>query len=175
MTAIVRKYRGIAPKLGSGVYLAPTAAVVGDVELGDEVSVWYGAVLRGDVGGIRIGRRTNVQDLACIHMSKDISHAEIADHVTIGHGAVIHGARIETGVLVGIGSIVLDNAVIGSESLVAAGSLVPADFVAPPRVLVRGSPAKVVRELDEDEWTLGRRLAERYVGVAREHALEDDA
>jgi carbonic anhydrase/acetyltransferase-like protein (isoleucine patch superfamily) len=173
MNGIVRKYRGIAPRFGQGVYLAPTAAVVGDVELGDEVSVWYGAILRGDVGHIRIGRRTNVQDLACIHMSKDISHADIADHVTIGHNAVIHGARIGTGALIGIGSILLDNAVIGEESLVAAGSLVPADFNAPPRVLVRGSPAKVVRDLSEEEWTLGRRLAERYVGVARDHERED--
>jgi carbonic anhydrase/acetyltransferase-like protein (isoleucine patch superfamily) len=173
MSGIVRKYRGIAPRMGQNVYLAPTAAVIGDVEIGEESSIWYGAVLRGDVGKIRIGRRTNVQDLACIHMSKDISNAEIADHVTIGHNAVIHGARIEAGALIGIGSIVLDNAVIGAECLVAAGALVPADFVAPPRVLVRGSPAKVVRDLTEEEWTLGRRLAERYVGVARDHASED--
>jgi carbonic anhydrase/acetyltransferase-like protein (isoleucine patch superfamily) len=173
MSGIIRKYRGIAPVIERGVYLAPTAAVVGDVSIGEESSIWYGAVLRGDVGRIRIGRRTNVQDLACIHMSKDISSAEIDDHVTIGHGAVIHGARIETGALIGIGSILLDNAVIGAESLVAAGSLVAADFVAPPRVLVRGSPAKVVRDLTEEEWTLGRRLAERYVGVARDHASED--
>ena len=174
MIGIVRKYRGIAPKLGRGVYLAPTAAIVGDVTLGDEASVWYGAVLRGDVGSIRIGNRTNVQDLVCIHMSRDLSHAVVADDVTIGHGAVIHGARIEAGALIGIGSILLDNAVIGAESLVAAGALVPADFQAPPRVLVRGSPAKVVRDLTEQEWTLGRRLAERYVGVARDHALEDE-
>jgi gamma-carbonic anhydrase len=173
MTAIVRKYRGIAPRLAASVYLAPTAAIVGDVEIGEDSSIWYGAVLRGDVGHIRIGRRTNVQDLACIHMSRDLSHAEIGDEVTIGHNAVIHGARIEAGALIGIGSILLDNAVIGSESLVAAGALVPADFVVPPRVLVRGSPAKVIRELTEEEWTLGRRLAERYVGVARDHKRED--
>jgi carbonic anhydrase/acetyltransferase-like protein (isoleucine patch superfamily) len=125
------------------------------------------------VGRIRIGRRTNIQDLACIHMSRDLSHAQIDDEVTIGHNAVIHGARIGAGALIGIGSILLDNVVIGSESLVAAGALVPADFVAPPRVLVRGSPAKVIRDLTEEEWTLGRRLAERYVGVARDHARED--
>ena len=173
MSGIIRKYRGIAPVTAPGVYLAPTAAVVGDVSIGEESSIWYGAVLRGDVGKIRIGRRTNVQDLACIHMSKDISSAEIADDVTIGHGAVIHGGRVEAGALIGIGSILLDNAVIGEECLVAAGSLVPADFVARPRVLVRGSPAKIVRDLTEEEWTLGRRLAERYVGVARDHARED--
>jgi carbonic anhydrase/acetyltransferase-like protein (isoleucine patch superfamily) len=174
MRGIVRKYRGIAPRIGRGVYLAPTAAVVGDVELGEESSVWYGAVLRGDVGRIRIGRATNVQDLACLHMSKDLSNTEIADYVTIGHSAVIHGARIGEGALIGIGSILLDNVEIGPECLVAAGALVTADFRAPPRTLVQGRPAKVIRALSEEEWTLGRRLAERYVGVAREHALEDD-
>src|SRR5688500_16034185 len=106
-------------------------------------------------------------------MARDLSHAQIDDEVTIGHNAVIHGARIGAGALIGIGSILLDNAVIGSESLVAAGALVPADFVAPPRVLVRGSPAKVIRDLTEEEWTLGRRLAERYVGVALDHRRED--
>jgi carbonic anhydrase/acetyltransferase-like protein (isoleucine patch superfamily) len=169
MTACVRPYRQFVPKLASGVYLAPTAAVIGDVELGEDASVWYGAVLRGDVGRIRVGRRTNVQDLACIHMSRDRSHAEIGDEVTIGHAVVIHGARVEAGALIGIGAILLDNAVIGSEALVAAGSLVPAGMQVPPRVLVRGQPARVIRDLTEEEWTEGRRLAERYVGVAGDH------
>jgi carbonic anhydrase/acetyltransferase-like protein (isoleucine patch superfamily) len=173
MTGIIRPFRGITPRLGSGVYLAPTAAVVGDVELGDEVSVWYGAVLRGDVGRIRIGRGTNVQDLACIHMSLGLSHAEIGEHVTIGHHATIHGARVENGALIGIGAILLDNAVIGQESWVGAGALVPAGMQVPPRVLVLGQPARVVRELDEKDYVLGRRLAERYIGVASEHALTD--
>jgi gamma-carbonic anhydrase len=173
MSGIVRPYRGIAPRLGASVYLAPTAAVVGDVELGDETSVWYGAVLRGDVGKIRIGHRTNVQDLACIHMSLGLSHAEIGDFVTIGHHATIHGARIEDGVLIGIGSIVLDNAVIGHEAWVGAGALVPVGMRVPPRTLVLGQPARVVRELAEEDYLLGRRLAERYVGVAREHATVD--
>jgi gamma-carbonic anhydrase len=173
MNAIVRAYRGIVPRLGASVYLAPTAAVVGDVELGDEASVWYGAVLRGDVGQIRIGRRTNVQDLACIHMSLGLSNAEIGDEVTIGHHANIHGARIEDGALIGIGSIVLDNAVIGHEAWVGAGALVPLGMRVPPRTLVMGQPARIVRELDEKDYLLGRRLAERYVGVAREHAAVD--
>jgi carbonic anhydrase/acetyltransferase-like protein (isoleucine patch superfamily) len=173
MSGIVRPYRGIAPHLGANVYLAPTAAVVGDVELGDETSVWYGAVLRGDVGKIRIGQRTNVQDLACIHMSLGLSHAEIGDFVTIGHHATIHGARIQDGALIGIGSIVLDNAVIGHEAWVGAGALVPAGMQVPPRTLVLGQPARVVRELAEEDYLLGRRLAERYVGVAREHATVD--
>ena len=172
MTAIVRAYRGIVPRLGQSVYLAPTAAVIGDVEIGDESSIWYGAVLRGDVGQIRIGRRTNVQDLACLHMSLGESNAVIGDHVTIGHQATIHGATIGDGALIGIGAILLDNAVIGSEAMVAAGSIVPAKLEVPPRTLARGQPARIVRDLTEDEWRLGRKLAERYVGVARDHAAE---
>jgi carbonic anhydrase/acetyltransferase-like protein (isoleucine patch superfamily) len=173
MTAIVRPYRGISPRLADSVYLAPTAAVVGDVEIGEDSSVWYGAVLRGDVGKIRIGRRSNVQDLACIHMSLGISNAEIGDEVTIGHHANIHGARVEDGALIGIGSILLDNAVIGHEAWVAAGALVPVGMKVPPRVLVVGQPAKIVRELSEEDYLLGRRLAARYVGVARDHAEVD--
>jgi carbonic anhydrase/acetyltransferase-like protein (isoleucine patch superfamily) len=135
------------------------------------VSVWYGAVLRGDVGHIRIGARTNVQDQACIHMSLGVSHAEIGAEVTIGHHATIHGARVEDGALIGIGAILLDNAVIGEEAWVGAGALVPAGMQVPRRVLVLGQPARVIRELDEKDYLLGRKLAERYVGVAREHAL----
>lgn len=173
MSAIVRPYRGVSPRLASGVYLATTAAVVGDVELGEGVSVWYGAVLRGDVGHIRVGRGSNVQDLACIHMTLGVSHAEVGESVTIGHHATIHGARIEAGALVGIGSIVLDNAVVGEEAWVGAGALVPAGMRVRPRVLVLGQPARVVRELTPEECGLGRLLAESYVGVAREHALAD--
>lgn len=168
-SAFVRPYGEHVPVLAGGVFVAPTAVVVGDVEIGEDSSIWYGAVLRADVGRIRIGRRTNVQDQSCVHMSLGISHAELGDEVTIGHGVMIHGARVEDGALVGIGAILLDNAVIGSEALVAAGSLVPAGMQVPPRTLVRGQPARVIRELTEKEWTEGRRLAERYVGVARNH------
>ncbi|HEV8550309.1 MAG TPA: gamma carbonic anhydrase family protein [Polyangiaceae bacterium] len=171
----MRPFAGVAPRLGSGVYLAPTAAVVGDVTLGDEVSLWYGAVLRGDVGTITIGHGSNVQDLACIHMSLGISNAEIGRYVTIGHQVTIHGAKVGDGALIGIGAILLDNSVIGSEAWVAAGSLVPAGMQVPPRTLVRGQPARPVRDLTEAEWREGRKLAERYIGVAREHARVDAA
>ena len=173
MSGIVRPYRGMVPKLGERVYLAPTAAVVGEVEIGDESSVWYGAVLRGDVGKITIGRRTNVQDLTCIHTSLGISTAVIGDDVTIGHQVTIHGARVEDGALIGIGSILLDNCVIGAEAWVAAGSLVTAGTIVKPRTLVRGQPARYVRDLTEQECGEGRKLAARYVGVAREHASVD--
>jgi gamma-carbonic anhydrase len=173
MNPLVRAYRGIVPRLAPSVYLAPNASVIGDVEIGEESSIWYGAVLRGDVGRIRIGCRTNVQDLACLHMSLGQSHAVIGDDVTVGHNAVIHGAIVEAGALIGIGAILLDNAVIGSEAMVAAGSVVPAKMVVPPRTLARGQPARIVRELTEEEWRLGKKLAERYVGVARDHRAED--
>lgn len=169
MAPVVRGFQGKRPRLGSRAYLAETAVVVGDVELGDDASVWFGAVLRGDVGHIRIGARTNIQDLCLIHMTSNISHAEIGEEVTVGHSAVIHGARVGAGALIGMGAILLDNAEIGEEALVAAGSLVPAGMSVPPRTLVRGTPARVVRELGSDEWGEGRRLAEHYVALAREH------
>ncbi len=166
-------FEGKAPRIDPNAFVAPGARLIGDIEIGPEASVWYNCVLRGDMNRIRIGARSNVQDGSCLHMTTDLSHAVIGEDVTVGHNAIVHGATVEDGALIGMGSILLDNAVIGSESLVAAGGLVPADFVAPSRVLVRGSPAKVIRDLTEEEWTLGRRLAERYVGVARDHARED--
>lgn len=170
MAAIVRAFGSKTPRLGTGVYLADTAVITGDVVLGDQASVWFGSVLRGDVGWIRVGARSNIQDLSMLHMSRDLSNAEIGEDVTVGHGVIIHGARIGSGALVGMGAILLDNVVIGDEALVAAGSLVTSGTVVPPRHLVRGSPAKVVRELDEEEWTTGRRLAARYVELARGYA-----
>jgi carbonic anhydrase/acetyltransferase-like protein (isoleucine patch superfamily) len=166
---VVRGFSGRAPRFGERVYLAETAVVVGDVELGDDVSIWFGAVLRGDVGYIRIGARTNIQDLSMLHMSLDISNTEIGEDCTIGHNVVIHGAKIGSGALIGMGAILLDNVIVGEESLIGAGSLVRSGFEVPPRRLVLGNPARVVRELEGDEITQGRVLAARYVEVARAH------
>jgi gamma-carbonic anhydrase len=169
MQALVRPFGDSTPRIAPSVFLAETAVVVGDVEIGEDSSVWFGAVLRGDVGWIRIGRRSNIQDLCMLHMSRDLSNTEIGDEVTVGHGVIIHGARIGDGALVGMGAILMDNAVIGAEALVAAGTLVPAGLEVPPRTLVRGQPGKVVRELTEAEWKTGRMLAARYIGVAAVH------
>jgi len=169
MTPLVRRFADRVPELDPSVFLAETAVVVGDVSIGARSSVWFGSVLRGDVGFIRIGRASNIQDLCMLHMSRDLSNTVIGDEVTVGHGVIIHGATIGDGALIGMGAILMDNAVIGSEALVAAGTLVPAGMQVPPRSLVRGSPGKVVRELSEEEWTQGRMLAARYVGVAEEH------
>ncbi|HVK64130.1 MAG TPA: gamma carbonic anhydrase family protein [Polyangium sp.] len=178
--ALVLPYGDHSPRLGRGVFLAPNATLVGDVELGDEASVWFGAVLRGDIGPIRIGARTNVQDLACLHLTDGGSGAQlrlperspraetgskttIGADVTIGHGAILHGCTVEDGCLIGMGSIVLDNAVIGAGSVIAAGALVPPRMVIPPRSMVKGSPAKVVREVTDEEAMLGLAGAMHYV------------
>lgn len=167
--ALVLPYGDHAPRLGRGVFLAPNATLVGDVELGDEASVWFGAVLRGDIGPIRIGPRTNVQDLACLHLTDGVSKTTIGADVTIGHGAILHGCTVEDGCLIGMGSIILDNAVIGAGSVIAAGALVPPRMVIPPRSMVKGSPAKVVREVTDEEAMLGIAGAAHYVVNAQRY------
>lgn len=176
MRALVKPFEGHTPVFGRGVRLAENATVVGDVVLGDGVNLWYGGVVRGDVGKVRIGRNANLQDLCCVHMTKYKSDAILGDDVSIGHGAIIHGAIVEDGVLVGMGAIVMDNARIGEQSIVGAGSLVTQDVVVPPRSLVMGRPARVVRPLKDEELLAGFKTAERYLGLARAQfaAYEDD-
>jgi carbonic anhydrase/acetyltransferase-like protein (isoleucine patch superfamily) len=170
--AILRAHAGQRPSIGRDVFLADNATLVGAVEVGDEASIWYGAVLRGDVGRVLIGARTNIQDNATIHMTHQVSHALIGCDVIVGHNAVIHGAQIEDGVLIGMSSVVLDNARIGAGSWVAAGSVVPPNFVVPPGMLVRGSPARVVREVRAEEREWARQGVARYIELARQHRLE---
>jgi carbonic anhydrase/acetyltransferase-like protein (isoleucine patch superfamily) len=153
--ALILPFGGRRPRIGRDVFLAPNATLIGDVEIADEASVWFGAVLRGDIGPIRIGPRSNVQDLACVHMTEGLSAAVVGADVTIGHGAILHGCVVEDRCLVGMGSVILDNAQIGAGSLVAAGSVVTPKTVVPPRSLVRGAPAKVIREVTEAEGALG--------------------
>lgn len=168
---IIRAFRGKAPKIAASAFIADGVVIIGDVEIGEHASIWYNTVLRADVGSIRIGARSNVQDGSCVHMTSNLSHAIIGAECTVGHNAIVHGATVEDGVLVGMGAILLDNAVIGTESLVAAGTLVPPRAVIPPRSMVRGQPGKVVRELSEEERQEGRRGAAHYAELAREHEL----
>jgi carbonic anhydrase/acetyltransferase-like protein (isoleucine patch superfamily) len=165
----VRPFRGIHPKIAPGVFIADTARVIGDVEIAAGASVWFGSVLRGDVGAIRIGARSNIQDLSMLHLSLGISNTVIGEDVTIGHGVIVHGAIIGDGALIGMGAILLDNCEIGAEALIAAGTVLTAGSKIPPRTLVVGQPGKVVRELTESEWQQGRLLAARYVEVAQAH------
>jgi carbonic anhydrase/acetyltransferase-like protein (isoleucine patch superfamily) len=172
MAGVVRAFRGVSPRLGEGVFIADNAALIGDVELGKDSSVWFGSVLRGDVGSIRVGARSNIQDLSLVHLSSGISNTVIGDEVTVGHNVIVHGAHIGDGALIGMGAILLDNCEIGEEALVAAGSLVTAGTKVPPRVLVRGQPARIARDLREHEWQQGRLLAAHYVELARSHRAE---
>jgi len=169
MVDIFRAFKGVWPKVADGVYVTDTARIIGDVDLGADVSIWYGSVLRGDVGSIRIGARTNIQDLSMLHMSTGISNTLIGEEVTVGHNVVIHGALIGDGALIGMGAILLDNCEIGAEAVIAAGTVVTAGAKIPPRTLVVGTPGKVVRELREGEWQQGRILAARYVELAQAH------
>lgn len=167
----IRPFRGLSPRIAPDAFIADGAIVIGDVEIGAAASVWYGCVLRGDVGFIRVGARSNIQDLSCIHMTTDLSNTVIGEDVTVGHGVIVHGARIGDGALIGMGAILMDNAEIGAESLVAAGALVPAGMQVPPRTLVRGQPGRVIRDLTESEWGQGRRGATRYLELSAAHRL----
>lgn len=162
-------FQGVTPLIGPNVFLADNAVVIGDVELAEGASVWFGTVLRGDVGPIRIGPRTNVQDLTMIHTTKDVSRTVLGADITVGHGCILHGCQIGDRCLVGMGSILLDNVVIGEDSLIAAGSLLTSRMVVPPRSLVMGRPARVVRELEPGELVAGLKGAQRYVGLAAEY------
>ena len=136
------------PETGKRCYIAPTAAVIGDVSMGDDVSVWFGAAVRGDSASITIGEGTNIQDNATVHCGVG-APAVLGRNVSVGHNAVVHSAVLEDGVLVGIGAVVLDGAVVGEGSIVAAGALVTKDARIPPRSLVMGVPGKVVRSVPE--------------------------
>jgi carbonic anhydrase/acetyltransferase-like protein (isoleucine patch superfamily) len=160
---------GVVPRFGAGVFVAPNASVIGDVVIGDESSLWFGTVVRGDVFPIRIGARTNVQDNTVIHVTGGKSPTTIGDDVTVGHLALVHGCTIGDRCLIGMGSILLDDAVVEEECLVAAGSLVPPRMRIPARSLVMGRPAKVVRTLDQADLEHMREAAALYVGYARKY------
>jgi len=170
---MIRSYKGRWPKLGDRVYVDVSAQVIGDVELGDHASVWMNAVVRGDVNGIRIGRGTNVQDNCVLHVTAE-HRTELAEDVTVGHSVTLHGCRVGSRSLIGIGAIVLNGAEVGEESVVAAGALVPEGMKIPPRSLVMGMPAKVRREVTDEERQGLRRLAENYLAY-KETYLEESA
>lgn len=137
-------------KIHPSAYIHASALILGDVSLGEGASVWPGAVLRGDYNSIHVGKNTNIQDLALLHIREDLP-CILGDNITVGHGALVHACRVEDNVLIGMGAILLDGCCIGKGSWVGAGSLVPPGMIVPPGVLVLGSPAKILRNLSEDE------------------------
>jgi gamma-carbonic anhydrase len=148
---VIREYKGLRPHVAPTAFIESSAQVIGDVHLGDQSSVWFNCVIRADVNHVRIGRDTNIQDGAVVHVTHDRFPTIIGDCVTVGHSAVIHGCTIESHSLIGIGAIVLDGAVVGEHTLVAAGSLVTPGTIIPAGSLVMGSPARVRRSLTEEE------------------------
>ena len=153
------------PAFGTGVYIAQGATVLGDVTLGDYASVWFNAVLRGDINRIVVGHHSNIQDNAVLHLA-DRFPCLLGNYVTVGHAAVIHACTIGDEVLVGMGSVILDGAVIGAQSIVGARALVPQGMQIPSGSLVLGTPAKVVRQLTPEERSGLIQMAEKYVKVA---------
>jgi carbonic anhydrase/acetyltransferase-like protein (isoleucine patch superfamily) len=147
--ALVRPVRGFDPKIGRNCFLAETAVIIGDVVVGDDCSIWYGAVLRGDVNSIKVGNRVNIQDGAVLHTLYNRSIVEIGDDVSIGHNAIIHGAKIGNNVLVGMGAILLDNAIIPDNTIIAAGALVLSNAILEPGTWA-GIPAKLVKPVTEE-------------------------
>lgn len=160
---MLRPHRGRMPRVHPTAYIDDSAQVIGDVEIGEESSVWMLAVIRGDVHRIRIGRRSNVQDGTVVHVMRDTHATTVGDEVTIGHAAVIHGCTIEDRCLIGMAAILLNGARVGRESIVAAGALVVEGMVIPPRSLVMGSPGKVKRSLTDAEVADIQAYADRYV------------
>jgi carbonic anhydrase/acetyltransferase-like protein (isoleucine patch superfamily) len=148
---MINSFNGIGPKIHPTAYIADGAIVIGDVEICEDSSVWFGSVIRGDVNSIRIGARTNIQDGTIIHVSSKTHSTTLEDEITVGHRVTLHGCYVEHGCLIGIGSILLDGVRIGRNSLVAAGSLLTPGSIIPPHSLVMGSPAKVKRELTAEE------------------------
>jgi gamma-carbonic anhydrase len=166
---MVRSFEGRRPDVSRAAFVAASAELTGEVELGDGASVWYGAVLRADLAPIKLGAGTNVQDGAVMHVAEGLPCA-LGDDVTVGHRAILHGCSIGDRCLIGMGAILLDGSVIGEESIVGAGALVTQGKSFPPRSMILGSPAKVARELRPDEVAGLREHARAYVDLARRTA-----
>jgi carbonic anhydrase/acetyltransferase-like protein (isoleucine patch superfamily) len=171
----IYSHNDVVPLLGRDVFVAPSATVIGDVHLGDESSVWFGAVLRGDVFPIRFGARTNVQDGSVVHVTGGQAATTVGDDVTVGHMVLLHGCTVGNRCLIGMGSVLLDGAEIGDDCLVAAGSLVTPRTKIPPRSLVVGRPAKRVREVNDADLKMiseGSRLYREYSRTFRSSAVK---
>jgi carbonic anhydrase/acetyltransferase-like protein (isoleucine patch superfamily) len=163
----VRAFKGITPRIHPTCFIEQSAQVIGDVELGEGSSIWFNTVVRGDVNRIRIGRRTNIQDLSLIHVLKDRHATTIGDDVTVGHHVVLHGCTVGHRVLVGMSAVLMDGVEVGDDCIIAAGALLTPGTRIPPGMLALGSPAKPKRPLTPDEREWLTRSAANYVEYAR--------
>jgi carbonic anhydrase/acetyltransferase-like protein (isoleucine patch superfamily) len=160
---MIRSYQGKTPVVPESCYVDPSAQVIGDVELGEQASVWMNAVIRGDVNSIRIGAKSNVQDGAVLHGMRYLYPVTVGEMVTIGHNATVHGCTLGDNVLVGIGAVILNHAKIGEGSIIAAGAVIPEHAVIPPRSLVVGVPGKVKKTLGEEDQKMILQYAQNYL------------
>lgn len=171
---MIKEYKGIIPKIHPSVFVAESADLIGKINIEENSSIWYGAVLRGDVDSIRIGQYTNVQDQTVIHADTDIPTI-IGDHVTIGHSAVIHSCEIKNNVLIGMGSIILPNVTIHENVIIGAGTLIPPGKEIPSNSMVFGSPAKIIRDLTEKEINKIYESSIHYKELAEDYLVGGDA
>lgn len=169
--AIIDRYLRAMPRFGARVVVFPGAAVVGDVALGEDVSIWYGAVLRGDLASVSVGARTNIQDGAVVHVA-DGAACEIGEEIVVGHRAMLHACRVEDGCLVGMQATILDGAVIGHGSVVGAGALVTQRTIIPPHSLVLGAPARVIRKLEDKDEAFHRSMAHKYMRLKENYRCD---
>jgi gamma-carbonic anhydrase len=169
---MIRSFRGRTPKIPASAYIDPAAVIIGDVTIGEQSSVWPCVVIRGDVNWIRVGARTNIQDGSVLHVMKDTHPLVLGDAVTIGHGVMLHGCTIESNVLIGMGSILLNGAKIGTGSIVAAGTLVPEGAIVPPGSLFMGHPGKLRRALTLEDQASIEAYAARYIEYSETYKSE---
>ena len=166
---MISPFNHIEPKIHETAFIADNAVVIGDVEIGEDASVWFGSVVRGDVNFIRIGARTNIQDLTMIHVSSKTHSTVLEEEITVGHNVTLHGCYVERGCLIGIGAILMDGVRVGAHSLVGAGSLLTPGTQIPPRSLVLGSPARVKRELTDEELAYLDKSWRNYVELKKHY------
>lgn len=173
--ALIKEVRGFVPEIGENTYLADNATIIGDVVVGKDCSIWFNAVLRGDVNSIRIGNRVNIQDGSVLHTLYQKSTVEIGDDVSIGHNVVVHGAKIENGALIGMGAILLDHAVIGEGAIIAAGSVVLSGTQVEPGSIYAGVPAKFVKKVDSEQAKeMNQKIAKNYLMYSGWFKLEQE-
>lgn len=169
MSKFILPYKGIVPKIHKSVFVAPTAAIAGDVEIGEDSSVWFCVSMRGDVNDIKIGKRTNIQDGSVLHVTRGVSGCYVGDDVTVGHMALLHACTIGNRVLIGMKACVMDKAIVEDGAMVAAGALVTPGKIVPSGQLWAGSPARYMRDLSEEEIQFLKISADNYVRDAAEY------
>ena len=166
---VIKKILNKSPKIHDNCYISETASVIGDVTLSEDVNIWFGSVLRGDMNFIRVGSGTNIQDNTTIHVTTKTAPTEVGSGVTIGHNAIIHGCKIEDNCLIGMGSIIMDQVIIGNGTLIGAGSVVPQKMIIPPNSVVMGLPAKIIRKITKQERQEILERSKQYIELSKKY------